>query len=155
MDPTVISGLLKRIYTSFDMSSFQDRIKLQKTFYLMQEFGLNLGYGFSLYLHGPYCTELTREAFHITNFKEAKEIEFSIPEYEKKFKLFLKLIEPFKNDPEWLEMASTIMIFKRLKPSAKEEDIIKEVINKHEEWKDNTKKLNDIMKILKEWKLYA
>ena len=45
------------------MSSFDDRLALQKTVYLIQQMGMHLGYPFSWYLRGPYSRDLTADAF--------------------------------------------------------------------------------------------
>lgn len=47
----------------FSMARFDDRLRLQKTIYLLQAFGVYLGYDFSWYLRGPYCPSLTINAF--------------------------------------------------------------------------------------------
>lgn len=45
------------------MLSFDDRLALQKTVYLLQQMGIHLGYPFSWYLRGPYSRDLTADAF--------------------------------------------------------------------------------------------
>lgn len=50
---------------SMDMSDFSERLFLQKNFYLMQLFGVDLGFRFNWYLRGPYCPALTKVAFEI------------------------------------------------------------------------------------------
>lgn len=42
---------------------FEQRLILQKAIYLAQEKGVGLGYHYSWYLHGPYCRDLTSDAF--------------------------------------------------------------------------------------------
>jgi uncharacterized protein YwgA len=56
---------LRSLGLSFEMESFQDRLIVQKAAYLAQESGVNLGYFFSWYLRGPYCSALTNDAFSI------------------------------------------------------------------------------------------
>lgn len=48
-----------------DVSSFEGRLCLQKHVYLLQLFGVDLGYRFSWYLHGPYSPSLTEIAFEV------------------------------------------------------------------------------------------
>lgn len=61
----------------------QDRLKLQKTVYLLQTCGLRLGYGFSWYRYGPYSQELVYDAYrslHAESQKyaqQAKSLAFS------------------------------------------------------------------------------
>lgn len=45
------------------LSSFDDRLILQKAVYLAQAAGVDLGYFFHWYLRGPYSPSLTRDAF--------------------------------------------------------------------------------------------
>ena len=60
--------LLKNIPDyQFSMAGFNDRLRLQKTVYLLQAFGIYLGYDFSWYLRGPYCTSLTINAFALND----------------------------------------------------------------------------------------
>jgi hypothetical protein len=47
------------------LDSFAARLMLQKAIYLVQEAGVQLGYGFRWYLRGPYSPDLTRDAFAI------------------------------------------------------------------------------------------
>ena len=44
---------------SFSYGRFEDRLKMQKMVYLLQEEGVNIGhYGFEWYKHGPYSQVL-------------------------------------------------------------------------------------------------
>ncbi|CAI9832122.1 conserved hypothetical protein [Nitrosopumilaceae archaeon] len=61
--------LLKQIPGyDFSMAEFDDRLRLQKMVYLLQAFGVYLGYDFNWYLRGPYCTVLTANAFVVAKF---------------------------------------------------------------------------------------
>ena len=58
--------ILKQIPESdFTMDDFDGRLRLQKTVYLLQAFGLYLGYDFHWYLRGPYCTKLAKTGFEL------------------------------------------------------------------------------------------
>ncbi len=46
-----------------NMSAFNDRLRLQKIVYLLQQFGLQTHWGFNWYVRGPYSPELAHEAF--------------------------------------------------------------------------------------------
>ncbi len=64
-------------------STIEDRIKLQKTIYLLQSCGFNLGYGFSWYKYGPYSQELADESYAALSAQKvfyedkAKDLDFS------------------------------------------------------------------------------
>lgn len=45
------------------LSTFDDRLILQKTVYLIQQLGVSLGYSYSWYIRGPYSRDLTADAF--------------------------------------------------------------------------------------------
>ena len=112
MDSVVLGGLVKRLYPNFNMASFQNRLKIQKMVYLMRAFKLDLGYCFNLYMYGPYCATLTRDAYFIENWSKIPLFELGENSNENKFKLFLKKISPYKNKTDWLELASTLLLIK-------------------------------------------
>jgi len=132
MNPDILAGIVKRVYNNFNMSSFSNRLKIQKFTYLMQKSGLYIGYDFSLYMRGPYCTELTKDAFQVDDFSTSPPIRFSNNEMEMKFKSFLDFFRPHKDDTEWLEIASSILIFKEMYPSLGKSEIQEKVRNKNE-----------------------
>jgi uncharacterized protein YwgA len=45
------------------LDTFSQRFNIQKKIYLTQLMGLDLGYRFGWYLRGPYCTDLTNDAY--------------------------------------------------------------------------------------------
>ena len=56
---------VKGLNLPFQINTFEDRLILQKAVYLAQAAGVNLGYYYHWYLHGPYCTSLTRDEYAI------------------------------------------------------------------------------------------
>ena len=57
------------------LDSFEDRLILQKTIYILQTAGVKLGYSFSWYLKGPYSRGLTSDAFTIREELESNDSE--------------------------------------------------------------------------------
>ena len=56
------------------VDEFDDRLILQKAIYLAQAKGIHLGYYYKWYLHGPYCSSLTKDLYAIdTEGKYASE----------------------------------------------------------------------------------
>ena len=49
----------------FKIDTFMDRLIMQKAVYLAQAAGVNLGYFYQWYLHGPYSPSLTRDEFAV------------------------------------------------------------------------------------------
>lgn len=113
-----LGGLLKRI-GNFDpndfKSNFNDRLILQKTIYLMEHFGLNIGYYFSWYLRGPYSPALARDAYEIAKtYSEIPLAKFANPAKEERFCKFLSFIKPFSHNHADLErIASTHFLCKK------------------------------------------
>lgn len=57
------------------VASFDERLILQKSVYLIQSAGIRLGYRFRWYLRGPYSPDMTADAFAIVNGGEATKEE--------------------------------------------------------------------------------
>lgn len=126
----LLGGILKSI-DNFDMSTFQGRLIFQKTVYLLQAFRIYLGYSFSLYLHGPYSPDLTRDGFEMKDkIKHIPKSKFQHDVMEKNFKRFLSFIENFKDNPNHLEILASLHLFKRLFPNESKDQIIKRVLQK-------------------------
>ena len=83
----------------FDPGDFYSRLRLQKYVFIARKFGLDLGYGFPLYMGGPYSPELADDYYSLPDEAEA------LPEFDKKG--FLNLIRGRNTD--WLEAATTIL----------------------------------------------
>ncbi len=109
-----LGGILKRIENfrpeRFEQS-FDERLKLQKTIYLLQQgFGIHLGYRPNWYLRGPYSPNLARDGFALTErYKDIPEQWFSDRKLEARFQRFLDFIKPHGTDAEWLETAASIL----------------------------------------------
>ena len=46
-----------------NLDTFSQRFNIQKRVYLIQLMGYDLGYRYGWYIRGPYCRELTADAF--------------------------------------------------------------------------------------------
>jgi uncharacterized protein YwgA len=151
MNSLVVGGILRRIYSKFDMVLFSDRLKLQKIIYLLQQSGINLGYTFSFYHYGPYCTELAKEGFSIKDFDKTKEVGFEDKQIEDKFQQFMKKIDEHKNDVLWLEIASSIHLLKKIYPHKSEQEIISDIKNKRGELKDKEEDIKKVWNDITGW----
>ena len=92
-----VLGFLLREFPEFDfrMTDFSDRLRLQKFIYLLQAHGIYLGYDFSWYLRGPYCTTLAAAGFALEDFYEQiperpKGSRFANNAIQKRFDRFAK-----------------------------------------------------------------
>ena len=149
MNPIQLAGLIKRVYSDFDMNHFDNRIKLQKFIYLVQSVGLNLGYNFKLYLHGPYSTMLAREGFDMPNINECQEIKFENLELEEKFLELLKFLKDKKDDADTMEIIASLLLFHNIYKTKNEEDIIKLVEEKSPKFNGEKEKIKKCLLELK------
>ncbi len=99
--------------------SMEDRLRLQKTVYLLQTLGLHLGYGFSWYRYGPYSQELVYDAYrclHVENHKHAqraKSLAFSAntQDWLRRFKG--ALVQEL-GDPRQLELLASVSFVRKV-----------------------------------------
>ena len=104
-------GLLIKDIDNFDMDTFDGRLGFQKTIHLLQSFGIDLGYYYNWYLRGPYCPTLTKIGFELKGIIEKiprLPIEFADKKNESRYTKFKAFMQDKKNDPDQLEIASSI-----------------------------------------------
>lgn len=135
----------------FSMKRFEDRIRLQKTIYLLQVFGVNLGYDFSWYLRGPYCSSLTTNGFILQDIYRRlpkERIEFKDSDEQKKFERFQK----FVGNKGWrkLEICASIHFIKKMNGS--DNDVVDAILSK--KCTDfNEEEIRTAMKEMRQWEL--
>jgi hypothetical protein len=61
----VLKLFLDQLGMPLDLGTFDKRLMIQKRTYLGQLTGFDLRYRFSWYVHGPYCRDLTYDAFRL------------------------------------------------------------------------------------------
>jgi uncharacterized protein YwgA len=111
---SVLGCVLRRV-GSFSTATFPERLKLQKTVYLLQAFGIYLGYPFNWYLYGPYSPQLTRDAFEVTpRLGRFEPLRFTDRETERRFQQFLAFLGDRKDDPKWLELVASLHMLARI-----------------------------------------
>lgn len=123
-------------HSSFKMDTFNDRLRLQKLVYMVEAFGVYLGYDYSWYLRGPYCTSLARAGFELEQIDhkipDLARAKFMYPEVQKKFNRAIKFIAAIMNGPDdltRLEIASSLHLLVAT-TDMKKKDIIGRVISK-------------------------
>ena len=97
----------------FSMNEFSSRFRLQKYVYMAEVFGVDLGYKFSWYIHGPYSPDLTRVAFELFQMPKSERPTLSLKEWAKdkvrKAKQFVERTKPHDVDElVWLEALSFV-----------------------------------------------
>jgi uncharacterized protein YwgA len=81
------------------VETFDDRLILQKTVYLLQAAGVHLGYRFRWYLRGPYCPEMTAAAFGIVGEGDAAQQELRGWSLDDASKDRIEKLKPFLAGP--------------------------------------------------------
>ncbi|MCY4261559.1 MAG: hypothetical protein OXC91_15040 [Rhodobacteraceae bacterium] len=97
------------------MATFDDRLRLQKLVYMIEAFDVYLGYDFSWYLRGPYCTRLAKTGFELEQIADRIEddpkTKFADPYTQKRFEKAIQFIDRIMkcpSDTERLEIAASI-----------------------------------------------
>jgi uncharacterized protein YwgA len=105
--PRLLASLMRRV-GEYRLQTFRDRLVVQKTVYLLQAFGIYLGYQFRWYLRGPYSPQLTRDAFSIeAAWSRVSPVTFTHEAAEQRVIEFLAFVEGHKDDEAWLETAAS------------------------------------------------
>lgn len=117
-------------YFGLKRDTTEERLKLQKTIYLLQSYGLNLGYGFSWYKYGPYSQDLVQDAYDVLRSEKLKyeyktrSLKFNKHSQEK-FEEFKKICKDILNDNAKLEVAASLYFIRQTWcPTANDEELI-------------------------------
>ena len=99
---------------SSEQREFDDRLKLQKAIYLLQEAGFAFNYKFSWYIRGPYSPELTEDAFSTKDDQAPEGFQLGAKSQAKLEKLmplfnYLKQDEPGDKAARKLQRFSSVL----------------------------------------------
>ena len=115
---TIDLGFILRQFKDykFGMETINDRLLLQKFIYLLQAHDIYLGYDYSWYLRGPYCTTLAKRGFALKRVYEqipsnAKSV-FVDSGIQEKFDRFKKFITGNEMNIDYLEILASLHILK-------------------------------------------
>ena len=125
MNPTRIELKLildKAGIDNLDLNTFSQRLNVQKRIYLVQLLGNDLGYRFSWYLRGPYCSDLTAEAFTLRDEIAAGDRDFegyslsaeATNQIEKAKRLWALPEGVALSSDQWLELLASIHYLKHI-----------------------------------------
>lgn len=107
---------LSELSMKADMSSFRERLRVQKVVYLLEQFGLQTRWGFSWYIHGPYSPSLAHELY------QRRSVDFKGQELsERERRAIAKLREklsPREMSASELETAAAIIYITRASQEA-------------------------------------
>lgn len=105
-----------------DLGTFSKRFHVQKKVYLAQIMGVDLGYRYGWYIHGPYSTSLTADAFALkeeiedgdTAFDEYRLHPDVIERTEKTNELCQKPQSFAGSNDDWLELLASLHYLKHI-----------------------------------------
>lgn len=104
-------------------AKFDDRLIVQKTVYLLQQAGVELGYSFRWYLRGPYSPAAADDLFtlastqhRLTELKEWKMDEASKQRIEKLKPLLVPIHS--KSVAWWVELLASVLFLVRTRQSS-------------------------------------
>lgn len=113
VDAKGILYLLATKWFNLKRDDIEARLKLQKTVYLLEAFGLQLGYGFNWYKYGPYSQDLVHDAYEVL-YSERNEYENRTKSWrfsedsEKRFDKFKDICADILDDPDALELVASV-----------------------------------------------
>jgi uncharacterized protein YwgA len=119
----ILKLILDTLNTSSDWSSLENRRIVQKSLYIIQEAGANIGYLFRWYSMGPSSPELTRDCFQLNTTLSLDDTSFSEFELHDDVKNILDSISPLLTPPEdvklcqadWLELVASLLFIMKEK----------------------------------------
>lgn len=111
----VLDLFLKELGWPLDISSKDSRLRTQKTVYLGQLTGVDLGYRYSWYIHGPYSPNLTQDYYALNSLSESEKVELTSSTLNSATKQKLSKATPLFEippsvdlaKPQWLELLSS------------------------------------------------
>lgn len=110
----------------FSMKTFDDRLKIQKMVYIIQTFGVYLGYEFSYYIHGPYCSKLAQTGYETSDIYHdvmvSNEDLFQDKNIEKKYKRSIELLKKLDSTNK-LEIAASLHLLHHCEKMGKDKAI--------------------------------
>lgn len=133
----ILGYVLRSIPNSdFDMKTFDGRLRLQKLIYMVEAFGVYMGYDFSWYLRGPYCTNLARTGFELGQIMDDipgdARAKFLDKNAQKRFDHCVKIIKSIMDSPQdlvRLEIAASLHLLAQNRHITKK-DIFDRVVRK-------------------------
>ncbi|MDD1690124.1 MAG: hypothetical protein LUQ66_05640 [Methanoregula sp.] len=120
----ILSRILKLMgFDGIDMDDFDNRLKYQKLVYLAQNTGINIGYGYSWYVRGPYSPLLTRTLFNIKEnpalFDKWDTIKFKHEDVIlKRLRRLQDVLGSHFNDPKYLEVIASLHYLRTTLPTS-------------------------------------
>jgi uncharacterized protein YwgA len=104
------------------LATFSERLTVQKKVYLTQLMGYDLGYRFGWYLRGPYCRELTVDAFTLKDELAAGDKDYeqyrlsdeALAQVQKAERLWANPKNLRVTPDQWLELLASLHYLKHI-----------------------------------------
>jgi len=113
----LISAVAKSLNRELKINSFNDRLIMQKGCFLLNEMGVLPRYNFSIYIRGPYSSELADDYYTILgsgNFSYDTDVDESY---------ISELSKIMAKGPSYLEAYSTLILASRYNPKMNEDEL--------------------------------
>lgn len=128
-DDLIVTAVFLRELNCFDISTLDKRIIVQKKIFLTEKLGVNLGYDFSWYIHGPYCSQLTEAVYECVPMGIHTYAGYSISDVASKVVQEVNGIDDLAetvqmNHSQWLELVASLVFWHE---NATEESAIENV----------------------------
>ena len=136
--PFVLGFILRKFPEfGFSMDTFDDRLRLQKFIYLLQAHGIYLGYDYSWYLRGPYCSSLATDGFILDDIytdmvreSGTDKTAFANRFTQKRFERFVKFVSGHETETQFLEAAASLHYQLAVNPDAGVDEAVRVVADK-------------------------
>lgn len=139
--------LLKKEFPELNVENLEQRVVLQKTVFLLQAYGINLGYRFNWYLRGPYSPLLASNAYAAVENETVFEAEIGSVKFKPSV---LGKIEKFRigmgdrlNDAEKMELAASLQFLKNIYPSLSNLEIVAKLVDEKPKYKGKETQISD------------
>ena len=134
------------------MDGFEQRLRVQKFVYLLQAFDVYLGYEYSWYLRGPYCSTLAASGFALAGFygdiPEDSRMHFVSSGANERFERFREFIGGREADAGFLEMAASLH-FLEAAGGLPRDQVFRRVLSKRPDFSEA--ECRRVQSLLEEW----
>lgn len=103
-----IHQLCKEMGVEPNIESFSGRKQMQKLTYLFEAFGIDLGFRFSWYVHGPYDSRLTRVLYDDDPGYSGRQVQDKFEKEEEKLRALKKFLGRDVHSSRVLELISSL-----------------------------------------------
>lgn len=103
-----INQLCKEMGVEPNLDKFSGRKQLQKLTYLLEAFGLDLGFKFSWYIHGPYDRRLTSVLYDDDPEDSNRQVPDEYENEKEKLRVLKKFLGSDVHSSKTLELISSI-----------------------------------------------